>query len=243
LAGQTITVGGQARTYVLSVPTAYTGTTPLALVFAWHGANVDGSLARNKIFNLESTSNGDAIFVYPDGTAAGAWDLSTGSPDFQLFPALLNAVSSGYCIDSTRVFSTGHSTGALMSNALGCYYGDLIRAIAPVEGGPPNTSGRAGCTGAVAAMLVHGANDPVFPIAQGQAERDFWLSQNGCGTQTATWSEEPLCVAYQGCQSNHPLVWCVHDEGHAWPTLGSDCNGGRCFEAGPAIWAFFSGFH
>jgi hypothetical protein len=44
LIGQSITVAGQTRTYALSVPTGYTGITPLALVLAWHGANIDGSL-------------------------------------------------------------------------------------------------------------------------------------------------------------------------------------------------------
>lgn len=243
LTGQTITVAGQPRTYVLSVPAAYTGTSPLALVFAWHGANVDGSLARNKIFNLEATANGAAIFVYPDGSGAAAWDTSPGSVDFQIFPTLLAAVSSSYCIDANRIFSTGHSTGAMMTNDLGCYYGDLLRAIAPVEGTPPNLSGRAGCTGQVAAMIVHGQNDPVIPFSQGQATRDFWLSRNGCASQTATWAPQPACLAYQGCQADLPVLWCVHDEEHAWPTLGADCTGGICFEAGPAIWAFFSSFH
>src|SRR5208283_3732476 len=37
LSNQTITVGSQARTYVLSVPRNYDPSTPLALVFGWHG--------------------------------------------------------------------------------------------------------------------------------------------------------------------------------------------------------------
>ncbi|HEX7597699.1 MAG TPA: hypothetical protein VF518_05755, partial [Polyangia bacterium] len=111
---QTITAAGQARTYVLSVPSGYTGTTPLALVLVWHGANLNGSLART-LFNLESKSNGAAIFVYPDGLAAGGWDVSSGGADFQLFTALVDFISSNYCIDSHRIFSTGHSTGAVMT--------------------------------------------------------------------------------------------------------------------------------
>ena len=244
LTGQSITVAGQTRTYALSVSTDYTGATPLALVLAWHGAGIDGSSAR-KFFNLESKSNGAAIFVYPDGLAAGGWDVSSGSADFQLFEELVSFVSSNYCIDPNRIFSTGHSTGAVMTNALGCTYGDVLRAIAPASGTPPGMGGRATCTGKVAALIAHGENDTLVPFSQGQATRDFWIAQNGCTTQTATWAPEPACVEYLGCQQDLPVVWCVHDGAHAWPSLtyGCDPDGGICIDGGSAIWAFFSSFH
>ncbi len=244
LTGQTITVAGQTRTYALSVPTGYSGVTPLALVLVWHGANIDGSLART-LFNLESKSNGAAIFVYPDGLAAGGWDVSSGSADFQLFEELVSSMSSSYCIDPNRIFSTGHSTGAVMTNDLGCTYGDVLRAIAPASGTPPGTGGGATCTGKVGALIAHGENDPMIPLSQGEATRDFWIAQNGCTTQTATWAPEPACVEYQGCQPDLPVVWCVHDGGHAWPSrsYGCDLDGGTCIDGGSAIWAFFSSFH
>jgi poly(3-hydroxybutyrate) depolymerase len=246
--GQTIAVAGKSRTYVLSVPTGYTGTTPLALVFAWHGANISGSLARS-FFNLESKSNGAAIFVYPDGLPMNdggmtGWDLATGSADFQFFEDLLTYLTSNYCIDSNRIFSTGHSMGAMMTNTLGCTYGDVLRAIAPASGTPPG-GGRATCTGKVGAIVAHGENDPTVPFSSGEASRDFWIKQNGCTTETKTWAPEPACVEYQGCQPDLPVVWCVHGEGHAWPVLtGRDCNpdAGVCFDFGSAVWAFFSSF-
>jgi polyhydroxybutyrate depolymerase len=244
LTGKTLLVAGQTRTYALSVPTAYTGTTPLALVLVWHGANLSGSLART-LFNLESKSNGAAIFAYPDSMAAGAWDVSSGSADVQLFKALVSSLSSSYCIDPKRIFSTGHSTGAVMTNSLGCSFGDVLRAIAPASGTPPGTAGRTVCTGTVAALVAHGENDPMIPLSQGEATRDFWLAQNGCSTETKTWAPEPACVEYQGCQTDLPVVWCVHDGGHAWPSLsyGCDLDGGTCIDGGSAIWAFFSSFH
>jgi poly(3-hydroxybutyrate) depolymerase len=243
--GETITVAGTERTYVLSVPTDYTGSTPLALVFAWHGANISGSLAR-MLFNLEAQSNGGAIFVYPDGLPMSGgmtgWDLATGSADFQFFEDLLGFITSNYCIDSNRIFSTGHSMGAMMTNTLGCQYGDILRAIAPASGTPPG-GGRATCTGKVAAIIAHGNNDTTVAFSSGEASRDFWIAQNGCTTETATWAPEPACVEYQGCQTDLPVVWCVHDEAHAWPVLsGRDCTGDICFDFGAAVWAFFSSF-
>jgi polyhydroxybutyrate depolymerase len=247
--GQTITVAGKSRTYVLSVPTGYTGTTPLALVFVWHGANLSGSLGRT-LFNLESKSNGAAIFVYPDGlpindSGMTGWDLATGSADFQFFEDLLTSMKTDYCIDPNRIFSTGHSMGAMMTNTLGCTYGDVFRAIAPASGTPPG-GGRATCTGKVGALVAHGENDPTVNISSGEASRDFWIKQNGCSAETKTWAPEPACVEYQGCQPDLPVVWCVHDEGHSWPSLTFGCDrdaGGVCFDGGSAIWAFFSSFH
>jgi polyhydroxybutyrate depolymerase len=243
LTGQTITVAGQTRTYALSVPAGYTGFAPLALVLVWHGANIDGNLART-LFNLESKSGGAAIFVYPDGLAASGWDVSPGSADLQLFENLVSSMSSDYCIDPNRIFSTGHSTGAVMTNSLGCDYGDVIRAIAPASGTPPGTGARTTCTGKVAALIAHGENDPLIPLSRGEANRDFWIAQNGCTSRTAAWAPEPACLEYQGCQSDLPVVWCVHDGGHAWPSLsyGCDTDGGTCIDGGAAIWSFFSSF-
>jgi poly(3-hydroxybutyrate) depolymerase len=244
LTGQTITVAGQTRTYAISIPSDYTGTTPLALVLVWHGVNIDGSTAR-ALFNLEAKSNGAAIFVYPDESAASGWDVSPGSADIQLFKDLVSSMSSNYCIDPNRIFSTGHSTGAVMTNSLGCNYGDLLRAIAPASGTSPGTGARSTCTGKVAVLIAHGENDPLIPFAQGQATRDFWIAQNGCTTQTTTWASEPACLAYQGCQTDLPVVLCVHDGGHAWPSLsyGCDADAGICIDGGAAIWSFFSSFH
>lgn len=241
--GQTITVAGQARTYALSVPTDYTGSTPLALVLAWHGANINGNLAR-KLFNLESNSNGAAIFAYPDGletTGALTWDLASGSNDVQLASDLVNHISSNYCVDLRRIFSTGHSTGAMMANSLGCN-SNLLRAVALVSG-MLGQVGRAACTGQVATWITHGENDPTVNFSSGEAIRDFWSAQNGCSTQTKAWAPEPACIEYQDCKPDLPVVWCVHDQGHGWPRLsGEDCTG-VCFDGGPAIWTFFSNFH
>jgi polyhydroxybutyrate depolymerase len=173
------------------------------------------------------------------------WDLATGSADFQFFETLLAYLTSSYCIDANRIFSTGHSMGAMMTNTLGCSYGDVLRAIAPASGTPPG-GGRATCTGKVGALVAHGENDPTVNFSSGEASRDFWIKQNGCTTETKTWAPEPACVEYQGCQPDLPVVWCVHDEGHAWPVLsGRDCNpdAGVCFDGGSAVWAFFSSFH
>jgi len=244
LSNQTITVGSQARTYVLSVPRSYDPSTPLALVFGWHGHGGTGNQARQS-FVIEPAAAGGAIFVYPDGLGGAGntdWDLTATGIDVALFDALASYLAGSYCIDRNRIFSTGLSAGAYFTNVLGCYRGDVLRAIAPVAGGPPSA---ATCAGHVGAWVAHASNDDLVDFTTGGiATRDFWISRNGCSTTLAPVAVDPSdCVEYQGCLPDLPVVWCVHTEGHNWPTSMANCrDGGVCFDAGPAVWAFFARF-
>lgn len=229
-----IDVDGTQRTFILSVPEGYDPNVPYALVFAWHGRGGNGQLAR-LYFGIEEASADQAIFVYPDalplasmGGATG-WELLDGSSDMQLFDTLLAEMSNNLCVDPDRVFSTGHSFGGYMSNALGCFRADVLRAIAPVAGGPPLQACQ---SERVAAWMTHGTMDNVVPFAQGEAARDSVLPRNACGAETAPVDPDP-CVAYDGCDPDYPVTWCAHDipdmDGHLWPPFAAD-----------AIWAFFA---
>ena len=236
---QTITVGDQARTYVLSVPRSYDPSTPLALVFGWHGHGGTGYQARQS-YAIEPSAAGSAIFVYPEGVTGGAdWDYSPTGIDVALFDALVANLAGSYCIDLNRVFSTGLSAGAYFTNLLGCCRGDVLRAIAPVAGGLP---GSPTCAGQVGAWVAHASNDALVDFTTGGvAARDFWASRNGCSTTLAPVAPSD-CVEYQGCLSDLPVVWCVYGEGHTWPSMANCYDGGVCFDAGPAVWAFFARF-
>ena len=230
----TITVAGQERAYVLFVPTTYNGSTAMPLVFAWHGLGGSGTLAR-QYFGLERAASNGAIFVYPTGlensSGQTAWTLTSSGIDVQLFDALRADVASKYCVDTNRVFSTGHSYGGMMTNALGCYRGNVLRAIAPVAGMPP--FGNPTCTGPVAAFVVHGDNDATVDFTNGGvATRDLWIRLNTCSATTTPTAVDPSpCVAYQDCSAGHPVHWCVHQNNHNWPSF-----------AGAGIWGFFNGF-
>jgi len=249
LNNQTIIVGGQARTYLLSVPRNYDPNTPLPLVFGWHAHGATGALAR-QLFSLEPAAAGGAVFVYPDGLGTAGntdWDYAETGLDVQLFDLLLNTLTSTYCIDRNRIFSTGMSAGAFFTNLLGCVRGQVLRAIAPASGGPPGSADPSPvvCAGNVGAWIAHASNDDTVDFkAYGIATRDFWIARNGCSTTLAPVDASPVeCVEYQGCQPDLPVVWCVHSEGHIWPSLANCLDGGVCFDAGPAVWAFFARFH
>ena len=232
---QTIMVEGVERSYILALPDGYDPAQAYPLVFAWHGRGGDASTAR-LYFKVEEAAQGAAIFVYPNGLPLAdmqnqtGWDLDPNNEDFALFDALLAEMNAKLCLDG-RVFSTGHSFGGYMSNQLGCFRGDVVRAIGPVAGGGPYGGA---CVGQVAAWLAHGNMDMVVPFTEGENSRDHWAAANGCDAVTEAVDPAP-CTAFTGCDDGFPVTWCEHEIpdflGHTWPSW-----------AGPAIWKFFAQF-
>lgn len=233
---QTIMVEGVERSYILALPDGYDPAQAYPLVFAWHGRGSNADQAR-LYFNVEQASQGAAIFVYPNGLPLAdmndqtGWDLDPNNEDFALFDALLAEASATLCIDTARVFSTGHSFGGYMSNQLGCFRGGVVRAIGLVAGGGPYGGA---CVGQVAAWLAHGSVDMVVPFSEGENSRDHWAAANGCDAAAEPVDPAP-CTAFTGCDDGFPVTWCAHDIpdflGHTWPIW-----------AGSAIWGFFSQF-
>lgn len=228
----TITIRGVERSYILAVPSDYDSNSHYALVFAFHGLGSNASQAR-LYFGVEEASAGEAIVIYPNGlpkygsgTQTG-WNLYPTGEDFELFDALLARITAAYCIDDARVFATGHSYGGYFSNCLGCGRGAALRAIAPVAGGGPYFP----CDNGVAAWIAHGVLDSTVAISEGEASRDHWRDENGCDDTTSPTTPSP-CVAYDGCDTGLPVVWCEHEEttlgGHGWPSF-----------APQGIWNFF----
>ncbi len=214
--GQTLTVSGAARTYAVFVPDSYDAAKRYPLVFVFHGDGGTGAGMR-KTIDLESASEGGAVVVYPDGF--GGWDLDSPAgqnADIAFVDALAAAMADRYCIDRSRVFSTGYSSGAYFSNQLGCRRGSLFRGIASHAGGGPygaddeyDESGRLVCPEApVAALLVHGLDDGTVLPTEGQNSREHWRAVNGCDETSSPYAPNP-CVAHTGCAAARPVVWCA----------------------------------
>jgi poly(3-hydroxybutyrate) depolymerase len=246
--------GGTTRYYLVYTPTNYDPNTPLPIVFALHGANMNNWWAANDSsgFNLIQAANNKAILVYPQGTGdvpgttshwgdiKSGWDVLATSNDTKFIEALLASMEDAYCIDTKRIFVTGFSAGAFYTMNLACTHWKVFRAFAPVAGwGPGDMSTGHGsapnCSDADAAVpiiITQGTTDTtVVPSLCGEVSRDFWIERDGCTTTSSAMSTKG-CVAYQGCRSGLAVAYCTHGGNHMVPS-----------NAGAYIWEFFNTFN
>jgi poly(3-hydroxybutyrate) depolymerase len=226
----TIDVDGTEREYILALPADYDPDHAYRLVFAWHWLSgvaddvASGAFTGGPYYGLEALADGSAIFVAPEGIDNG-WANPQGR-DVEFARAMVERLQNELCIDAERIFSTGFSYGGMMSNAVGCALADTFRAIAPLSG-----SLWSGCEPGdlpIAVWGAHGIDDDVVEIAAGRMARDEFLARNGCGGDTVP---DGPCAAYQGCDTDYPVVWCEWDGGHAPPDFAPE-----------RTWAFFAAF-
>lgn len=233
-------VEGQAGEYVLSIPDGYDPMTPYPLGFAFHGRNRTGPNCHDgDCAGFQTVMEGDAVLVYMTSLGGTGWE-GDGEREINVtfFETLRAALEATLCIDTSRVFVAGTSSGAHFTNVLGCRFGDSLIAIAPVAGYLPETE----CVGQPAALVIHGVLDPSFDA--GVTARDFWRENSGCTDETVptieavhasvtATMETHDCAVYQGCAIGAQVTWCEHSEGgydgstHGWPLFG-----------GQAIWDF-----
>ena len=133
-------------------------------------------------------------------------------------------VEQDFCIDESRVFVAGYSSGAWVSNMFGCYFAgkDPSRQFGPtisvrgqtsVTGGPVQPD--VPCGGKVAALWIHDSDDKENPIGGNQmTSLPNVLARNGCtGSPTEAWGSTPdlssVCKKYTACPAEFPVVFCA----------------------------------
>jgi poly(3-hydroxybutyrate) depolymerase len=227
-------VSGANRTYIVKLPSTYNANTPYRLIFAWHHltGNAQGVANRNYYgMDTAAYANGRAIFIAPEGSDTGNGELGwpdKGGADMAFARALIDWAKANLCVDTSRIFSTGFSYGAMFSEKLACQLPDVFRAIAPMAGQLGSTSS---CVKRnVAAWIAHGDMDGTISSAAGQAARDYFLTLNHCTMTSAPTTPSP-CVEYSGCDPGYPVHWCLFSGGHSTPSFAT-----------AGIWAFFSQF-
>jgi poly(3-hydroxybutyrate) depolymerase len=221
-------VQGTQRDYIVTLPPGYDPNVPYKLVFVWHplGGNME-SIANFGYSGLAGLAAGSAIFATGQGLIFSGTLRGWGNPnDIPFARQLIEHIIANYCVDGERIFSTGFSFGAIMSNRVGCEIGDYIRAIAPMSGG----GGGPGCVGDAAVWITHGSADNVVPYDSGLGSLNYWVGANGCSQNTVPTGVDQ-CVEYQGCRPEVPVVWCPTGLTHTPPSYATT-----------EIWNFFSRF-
>jgi polyhydroxybutyrate depolymerase len=250
---QQLTSGGQARQYILHVPSAYQPGKPIALVLGFHGA---GSSARefesysdfSFIANMESF-----IVVYPQALGGHpTWNTTAGAdnPDIQFVRDLLDDVESRCHIDPNRIYASGHSNGGGLANRLACNLSERIAAIGSVSGAYQWSED---CSPArpVAILGIHGTDDPIIPYNGYPDAKEppaayyaisvpipqwasSWSTRNGCDIKPSSLdqSDQVTRDTWSNCRAGvEVILYTIHGGGHGWP---------ESFEAAQVIWEFFA---
>jgi len=223
---QKVTVNGVGRTYALYVPDSYDASKAYPLVIAFHGDGGTGEDLRDGWGkSLEAASGQSAIFAYPDGASGDtAWIIDTYDTmmaDIAFGDAVIAQIQQTYCIDPKGALVFGFSRGAFFANQFVCRTKSTVRAVVANSGGGPfptndaesDQNGNPKCTARpVASVQVIGDADDLLPDAQ--RSRDYWVGANACGSSTTAYDPSP-CVAYDGCASGRPEVYCeISGMGH-----------------------------
>lgn len=209
-----LTAKGFERVYSVRLPAGYDPARAYPTVFVAAGCGGTG----DKAIPIQNASKADAIVVglnwSRDATGRDCFMTeSPESPDIDYFDAAFAAVKAGYCVDESRVFFEGFSSGSWLTNLIGCARGNVLRGQGNASGGPPPLPT---CQGPIATIMVHDTNDNDNKYEGGLQTRERIRELNGCSEQTAPWDAAfPGCVAHQGCPAAYPLVFCTtQGKGH-----------------------------
>ncbi|MDF3065978.1 MAG: hypothetical protein K0R38_1579 [Polyangiaceae bacterium] len=108
------------------------------MVFTFHGCG-----GPSNYVPMEKAAGKDAVVVRAAGiTPDGCWTYSGSGDDVKFFDAMLAELESKRCVDTSRIFSTGYSSGAWLINTLECARGEKLRATGTVSGGVVGDRGK-----------------------------------------------------------------------------------------------------
>jgi polyhydroxybutyrate depolymerase len=222
--------------HIYTFPASYDGSKPFPLLIGMHAAG-------NPIDQIRTLTNGsdfetNYVRAFPK-SAGNEWNYQNDrNKVFAMFDDLLE----NYCIDESRVFATGHSSGAQMIVQILTHADTADRipfkAIAPVA-----ASNYGAILRAVPVMYIQGENDNVRNSDGADVVARF-TAANSCSSSSMPYADvagcsssgttvDPGCVAYQDCDA--PTLWCSHND----PQYSNTNHGWPCF-ATRAMYDFFT---
>lgn len=265
-----ISSGGTERDFIIDIPSDYKPDRPYRLFFCFHWyGGTDDSIASGQVefgrgggpanyayYGLKplALAAGDpAIFIAPQGLSNG-W--GGAEKDHAFVDAMLALAKGSLCVDTTRVFSTGFSFGAMFTYSLSTNHQKQFRAgvgIAPANWNIwlPSPLPR----DPIAWMQTTGLSDPnckwINDAGQQSGAKFIALQRgqdNGCTVPadiptTSVGSKAHLCYDFSGCKQGYPVKACTFDGPHiANVGDGGTGNVGKDSWIPAESWKFFKQF-
>ena len=142
---ESITSGGDSRTFIVHVPTGFTGTTPAPVIIDFHPLGGSGSQQEGSSGWKAKCDSVGCIAVYPDSSKSKASDNSWNAgyccdnaeknkvDDVGFARDIIKWLQSNTCVDPRRIYASGGSNGGGMTYRMACEAADVIAAAAPVD--------------------------------------------------------------------------------------------------------------
>ncbi len=225
-----------ANDHIYDFPASYDGIKPFPLLMGFHAAGNPIDQIEGLTNNTEFATN--YVRAFPK-SAGNEWVYNT-----DLTPKVYKAyddLMANYCIDTSRVFATGHSSGAQMITQI-LTHSDAaahmkFKAVAPVA-----SSNYGAIVVPIPVMYIQGKMDTVRNSDGADVVARF-RTANMCMTTSMPYSQvagcsssgttvNPGCIIYDGCSV--PTIWCSHND----PQYSGTSHGVPCF-AMKAAYDFF----
>lgn len=256
-----ITVDNVKRQYIVHLPTDYTSNKEYPLLLALHGGSGNAKQFEDQSgFNSVADEKG-FIVVYPDGLGLfefkfHIWNsgyiptnLDHGVNDVKFLHDLIIHLETSYSINTSRVYMTGHSNGAMMTYRMAAEYPQLFAGVASVAGSiggkttptsnwytipKPNAS--------VNVIEIHGLKDTNVLYNGGYSQTgynpgqryddsvnqtvSFWINNNNCSTtptiQNSTDNTISLKTYSGGINNTTVKLVTITNQNHFWENLNSE---------------------
>ncbi|MBQ1824932.1 MAG: esterase, partial [Fibrobacter sp.] len=144
--------------------------------------------------------------------------------DHLFFDEILTYLNENLCVDTSRVFSSGFSFGAMYSNSLAQTFQHRLRGVVVFATADqviylPKNAGKP-----IAWMGTVGLSDGTCPPSMGRSARDRILKNNGPEGHTDCTGEKAteytggnhVCYDYKTVDPRFPVKWCTFNGGHQW---------------------------
>jgi poly(3-hydroxybutyrate) depolymerase len=254
-----ISSAGGRGDYIVDVPTGYDKDKPYRLIFGNHcmgGSAIkvagtdDGKDQSAFYYHVKTQADKDniqAIYVALQGDGGGTWSTPN---DLTFWNDVLTLVEKNMCVDTTRVFVTGFSFGAMFSYALSLQYPEKIRAVATYAPANYSMTQPTNRHIPIAYYQTTGTGDGTCPWVNSDANKTggkYCLLQhmqdNGCTSTAAdiklTTNGTHVVNEFKGCPEGYPVKFSSFNGGHQ--CLASD-QGSSANWIQVEAWNFFKQF-
>lgn len=209
------------------------------VVFAFHGGFGTAESIEGQSKLHETPQGQNYVIVYPNGYRR-SWNVGPccgkakkeGLDELAFFDAMLEDIQTVTKIDTSRVYVTGFSNGAMMTYYLACNRANKIAAIAPVGGAMQGALQSCHPSRPVPLMHLHGVADEWAPFLGGIGKRKkagqqrsipdlikFFRDNYDCtGKENYSFSKDVNCTRPSQCASESTVILCtIQGLGHQWP--------------------------